>query len=64
MIGKVTVWHMTEEERLAYIAKHPIISYEKRSGQTFGMKNLEKLKASSKNGALSTKEMWQKRKSE
>jgi DNA-binding IclR family transcriptional regulator len=24
MIGKVTVWHMTEEERLAYIEKHPI----------------------------------------
>jgi DNA invertase Pin-like site-specific DNA recombinase len=24
-IGKVTVWQMTEEERLAYIAKHPIV---------------------------------------
>lgn len=24
MIGKVTVWQMTEEERLAYIKKHPI----------------------------------------
>lgn len=24
MIGKVTVWYMTEEERLAYIEKHPI----------------------------------------
>jgi DNA-binding IclR family transcriptional regulator len=24
-IGKVTVWQMTEDERLAYIAKHPII---------------------------------------
>jgi hypothetical protein len=23
-IGKVTVWQMTEEERLAYIEKHPI----------------------------------------
>ena len=64
MIGKVTVWQMTEEERLAYISKHPIIPYEKRSGQTFAMKNLEKIKTSSKNGALSTKEMWQKRKSE
>ncbi|SDM18127.1 hypothetical protein [Bacillus sp. OK048] len=24
-IGKVTVWYMTEEERLAYVAKHPIV---------------------------------------
>jgi hypothetical protein len=25
MLGKVTVWYMSEEERLAYIAKHPIV---------------------------------------
>lgn len=25
MHGKVTVWYMTEEERLAYIEKHPIV---------------------------------------
>lgn len=24
MLGKVTVWKMTEEERLSYIEKHPI----------------------------------------
>lgn len=24
MLGKVTVWQMTEEERLAYIEKYPI----------------------------------------
>jgi len=24
MLSKVTVWRMTEEERLAYIEKHPI----------------------------------------
>ena len=24
MIGKVVEWKMTEEERLAYIAKHPV----------------------------------------
>jgi DNA invertase Pin-like site-specific DNA recombinase len=24
-IGKVTVWQMTEDERLAYIEKHPIV---------------------------------------
>lgn len=23
-MGRVRVWYMTEEERLAYIAKHPI----------------------------------------
>ena len=28
-IGKVTVWYMTEEERLAYIKKHPIVPTEK-----------------------------------
>ena len=33
-LGKVTVWKMTEEERLAYIAKHPIIPTEKPSGFT------------------------------
>jgi hypothetical protein len=34
-IGKVTVWHMTEEERLAYIKKHPIIPTEKPKGAGF-----------------------------
>jgi len=58
LVGKVTVWYMTEEERLAYIEKHPIVPYEQTSGQTFGMKNIEKLKASSKKGALTTKEKW------
>jgi hypothetical protein len=29
MLGKVHVWKMTEEERLAYIAKHPIKPIEK-----------------------------------
>jgi len=63
VIGKVTVWYMTEEERLAYIAKHPIIPTEQPSGPVF-KKNEEKRKISSKNGAKSTKELWQKRKSE
>jgi DNA invertase Pin-like site-specific DNA recombinase len=34
-IGKVTVWQMTEEERLAYIAKHPIVPTEKPKGVAF-----------------------------
>jgi hypothetical protein len=29
MLGKVHEWKMTEEERLAYIAKHPIKPIEK-----------------------------------
>jgi hypothetical protein len=29
MLGKVHKWTMTEEERLAYIAKHPIKHLEK-----------------------------------
>jgi hypothetical protein len=29
MLGKVTTWQMTEEERLAYIAKYPITKKEK-----------------------------------
>lgn len=29
MLSKVTEWKMTEEERLAYIAKHPIKPREK-----------------------------------
>jgi hypothetical protein len=31
MIGKVTVWYMTEEERLAYIKKHPIVPTERET---------------------------------
>jgi DNA-directed RNA polymerase specialized sigma subunit len=35
MLGKVTVWYMSEEERLAYIAKHPIKPSDKPQGVTF-----------------------------
>jgi hypothetical protein len=35
MLGKVTVWQMTEEERLAYIAKHPIKPSELPKGVKF-----------------------------
>ena len=31
-LGKVTVWYMTEEERQAYIKKHPIVPTEKPKG--------------------------------
>lgn len=29
MVGKVITWHMTDEERLEYIKKHPIIRTDK-----------------------------------
>ena len=63
MVGKVTVWYMTEEQRLAYIAKHPIVPTKQPSGPVF-LKDEEKRRKASKNGAKSTKETWKKRKSE
>jgi hypothetical protein len=35
VLGIVTVWYMTEEERLAYIAKHPINETSKPKGVNF-----------------------------
>lgn len=35
MLGEVKVWYMTEEERQAYIKKHPIIPMEKTKGAAF-----------------------------
>ncbi|MDQ0414216.1 hypothetical protein [Mesobacillus stamsii] len=35
MIGKVTTRYMTEEERLAYIKKYPIVPKERPKGSTF-----------------------------
>ncbi len=35
MIGKVKTWYMTEEERIAYIKKHPIVPIEKPKGSAF-----------------------------
>lgn len=61
MIGKVTIWYMTEEERLAYIDKHPIVPYEVSSGQTFAEKHKEKLRAAAENGGRSTKDKWQEK---
>lgn len=34
-MGEVHVWYMTEEERLEYIRKHPIVPYEKPAGSSF-----------------------------
>ena len=33
--GKVKVWYMTEEERLAYIEKHPIVPIDQPKGMAF-----------------------------
>lgn len=35
MIGKVTTWYMTEEQRLAYIKKNPIVPIKKSKSQAF-----------------------------
>jgi hypothetical protein len=35
MLGKVEVWYMTEEERLAYVAKYPIKETPKPKGVNF-----------------------------
>ena len=35
MCGNVKTWYMTEEERLAYIKKHPIKLTEKPKGASF-----------------------------
>lgn len=35
MSGEVKVWYMTEEERLAYIRKHPIVPTEKPRGSSY-----------------------------
>jgi hypothetical protein len=34
-IGKVDVWYMTEEERQAYIEKHPIKPQKRPKGASF-----------------------------
>lgn len=34
-LSKVKIWYMTEEERLAYIAKNPIVPVQKPKGSTF-----------------------------
>jgi hypothetical protein len=34
-VGEVKVWYMTEEERLAYIKKHPIKSTKKPKGASY-----------------------------
>ncbi|MBT2614097.1 MULTISPECIES: hypothetical protein [unclassified Bacillus (in: firmicutes)] len=33
-MSKVTVWYMTEEERLAYIEKHPIVPSEEKPNKS------------------------------
>ncbi|MBT2722296.1 hypothetical protein [Bacillus sp. ISL-46] len=34
-MGQVTTWQMTEEERLAYIEKHPIVKTKKERPVNF-----------------------------
>jgi hypothetical protein len=50
MLGKVTVWQMTEEERLAYIAKHPIRPTEKPKGSGYDHANIDHEKINKRKG--------------
>lgn len=52
MHGEVHVWQMTEEERLAYIAKHPIVPIENNSGAKFNMISQEQQEQAKKARAL------------
>jgi uncharacterized Rmd1/YagE family protein len=55
-IGKVTKWQMTEEERLAYIEKHPIISTEQSKEAKFSTEAIDyKLVAERRKEALKGK---------
>ncbi|GKU81238.1 hypothetical protein NCCP28_06340 [Niallia sp. NCCP-28] len=60
MIGKVTVWKMTEEERLAFIKKYPIVPTEPPKGSSLANIGERKRKEASENGARRTKERWEK----
>lgn len=62
--GKVKVWYMTEEERLAFIEKHPIVPVEKPKGAAFSNIHSygERAKKSRENGTRSTKESWKQKK--
>jgi hypothetical protein len=48
MLGKIKTWYMTEEERLAYIAKHPIVKIDKKKtkGETYS--NIHEMKRKKK----------------
>ena len=57
-LGHVTKWTMTEEERLAYIKKHPIRPTEKPKGTSFNPYgiNYEALNEKKKEGREKAKE--------
>jgi len=40
MEGQVKTWKMTEEQRLAYIDKHPIVSTKKTKGKAAAFSNI------------------------
>jgi hypothetical protein len=48
MLGKIHVWKMSEEERLAYIAKHPIIKKEKKKEKGTSYSNIHEMKKKKK----------------
>jgi hypothetical protein len=57
MIGKVTVWYMTEEERLDYIKKHPIVQTERERIISFSEIPANKYKKHQENSLKARKEV-------
>jgi hypothetical protein len=48
MLGKVREWKMTEEERLAYIAKYPIIKRDKSKEKEDTFANIHEMRRKTK----------------
>jgi hypothetical protein len=44
MHGEVKKWRMSEEERLAYIAKHPIVKPQKPKAKGESFANIHEMK--------------------
>lgn len=53
MIGKVHVWQMTEEQRLEYIKKHPIVATKRERVISFSEIPKEKYKKHQENSMKS-----------
>lgn len=66
MLSKVTTWQMTEEERLAYIKKHPIrpASEDEKRGASYtdihDKRKKKDYKWRSEKGAMASKESREK----
>jgi hypothetical protein len=53
--GEVHVWYMTEEERLAYIKKHPIVPFEEKGSSFADIHDMKKRREKAKKGLLAAR---------